>query len=108
MYICVCEAACQAMCDITTTLIVTKLSQQMLHITCLKLIPPHLRFEAFMRPKLRSKSRSKVPCINHITQTIDGRAMLKGQPLGNSCTVPALARAIYGKTRGKKVSRGGH
>ena len=32
--------------------------------------------------------------------------MLKA--LGNSCTVPALARAIYGKTRGKKVSRGGH
>ena len=45
----------------------------------------------------------------HITQTIDGHAISIGEPLGNSCTVPALARAIYGKRRGgKKVSGGGH
>ncbi len=97
MYVCVCVCVC-----------VTKLGLQTLNITSLKLIPPHLTFEAVLRPKSRSKSRSKVPHY-HITQTIDGRAMLKGQPLGNSCAGPALARAVYGKTRGEKmVSRGGH
>ncbi len=32
-----------------------QLGQQTLHILCLKLVPPHLRFEAVLRPKSRSK-----------------------------------------------------
>ncbi len=87
--------------------IVTKLGLQMLNITSLKLIPPHLTFEAVLRPKSRSKSRSKVPHC-HISQAIDGLAIGIGQPLGNNCAGPVLSAGIYGKRRGgKKVSRGG-
>ncbi len=39
----------------------TKLGQQMLRITCLKVIAPHLRFEDVSRTKSRSTLRSKVP-----------------------------------------------
>ncbi len=60
MYVCVCESACQAMGATTTAPIVTKLGQQTLLITCLKVILPHLRFEAILRPESRSKVRSKM------------------------------------------------
>ncbi len=91
----------------TAALIVTKLGQQTLHITCSKVIPPHLRFETILRPKSRSNVRSKVPFTTlHYT---DGHAIGIGKSLGNSCAVPVLSAGIYGKRRGvKKVSGGGH
>ena len=55
--VCVCRSVCQAMVAPTAVPIVTKLGLQTLNITSLKLIPPHLTFEAVLRPK----SRSKVP-----------------------------------------------
>ncbi len=53
--VCVCRSACQAMAAPAAAPIVTKLGRQTLNITSLKLIPPHLTFEAVLRPKLRSK-----------------------------------------------------
>ncbi len=56
----VCEGVCQAMGAPTIAPIVTKLGQQMLHITCSKVIAPHLRSEAVLRPKARVERGSSL------------------------------------------------
>ncbi len=99
--LCICLSACQAMAAPTAAPIVTKFDLQTLNITSLKLIPPHLTFEAVFGGSWGPKFR--------LLQRPDGHAIGIGKPLGNSCAGPVLSAGIYGKRRGgKKVMRGGH
>ena len=77
--------------------IVTKLSQETLHITCSKVLLPHLRFEAEIEVQIEVQSS-----ISYITQAIDGHAIGIGQALGNSCAVPVFVSRYLWQEEGRE------